>query len=114
MGKSRSATIMTAYLIYKLSIPPPAALNLIKEIRPMVEPNPGFMEQLELYYDNRGEAMANLDDVPAYQRYLYRKEVAMSTQAGRAPKVSHYDEDTGKYAGSDNTSEKELRCKRCR
>ncbi|KAF3936714.1 hypothetical protein ABW19_dt0201052 [Dactylella cylindrospora] len=109
MGKSRSATIATAYLIYKKQIPPSAAVALIKETRPMVEPNVGFWEQLELYYSNLGEAIKNLDDVPAYQRYLYRKEVELSRMARRAPTINHYAADDEQAAG-----DKELKCKRCR
>jgi len=113
VGKSRSATILTAYLIYKNKIPPDAALAIIREVRPMVEPNSGFMEQLQLYYDNLDQAVVQLDEVPAYQRYLYRKEVELSTAAGLAPKVEHYAED--KLGGALEQGENvELRCKRCR
>ena len=114
MGRSRSATILAAYLISKYNIPPHAALALIRETRPLVEPNPGFMEQLELYYDNLPGCQKNLDEVAAYQRFLYQKEVSTSTSAGLAPKVSHYNDDTGKYSVGDSASDRELRCKRCR
>lgn len=108
MGKSRSATIATAYLIYKKQIPPDIALGIIKETRPFVEPNTGFWEQLQLYSDNLEAAIQSLDDVPAYQRYLYRKEVEMSRLARKAPTINHYMEDEAQESVT------ELKCKRCR
>ncbi|KAK4505678.1 hypothetical protein PRZ48_003643 [Zasmidium cellare] len=51
MGKSRSATIVIAYLMYKYHISPTAALAQLNEGRPVCEPNPGFQEQLEVYHD---------------------------------------------------------------
>ncbi|EPS41497.1 hypothetical protein H072_4648 [Dactylellina haptotyla CBS 200.50] len=109
MGISRSATIATAYLIYTKQIPPDAAIALIRQTRPIVSPNTGFMQQLDLYYENLGEAVKNLDDVPAYQRYLYRKEVEMSRLARKAPTINHYAEEEAQ-----GTAEKEVKCKKCR
>lgn len=51
MGKSRSATIVCAYLMYKFQLSPAAALAQVNEGRPVCEPNPGFQEQLEVYAD---------------------------------------------------------------
>ncbi|KAI9314209.1 crystal Structrue of A mitogen-activated protein kinase Phosphatase, Skrp1, partial [Dichotomocladium elegans] len=45
-GVSRSPTIVSAYLMNKRHIHPKAALALIKQKRPFVNPNPGFMDQL--------------------------------------------------------------------
>lgn len=49
MGKSRSATIVCAYLMYKYQLSPAEALAQLNEGRPVCEPNPGFQEQLEVY-----------------------------------------------------------------
>ena len=49
MGKSRSATLVCAYLIWKYNITPAAALDQLCEGRPVCDPNPGFKEQLEVW-----------------------------------------------------------------
>ncbi|EMD95557.1 hypothetical protein COCC4DRAFT_29269 [Bipolaris maydis ATCC 48331] len=49
MGKSRSATLVCAYLIWKYNISPEAALEQLCEGRPICDPNPGFKEQLEVW-----------------------------------------------------------------
>lgn len=50
MGKSRSATVVVAYLMRKYSIDPSKALAQVCEGRPVCSPNPGFMEQLQVYH----------------------------------------------------------------
>ncbi|KAF7187232.1 Dual specificity protein phosphatase 1 [Pseudocercospora fuligena] len=50
MGKSRSATIVVAYLMRKYGKTPDEALAQLCEGRPVCEPNPGFMEQLDVYH----------------------------------------------------------------
>jgi len=49
MGKSRSATVVCAYLMWKDGVSPHEALKQLCEGRPVCSPNPGFMEQLEIY-----------------------------------------------------------------
>ena len=49
MGKSRSATLVCAYLIWKYKLSPAAALDQLCEGRPICDPNPGFKEQLEVW-----------------------------------------------------------------
>lgn len=50
MGKSRSATIVIAYLMASYHMSPSQALKQLCEGRPVCAPNPGFMEQLEIYH----------------------------------------------------------------
>lgn len=50
MGKSRSATIVCAYLMYKFSVTPTEAIEQLREGRGVCDPNPGFWEQLEVYH----------------------------------------------------------------
>ncbi|KAJ3509001.1 hypothetical protein NM208_g15732 [Fusarium decemcellulare] len=50
-----------------------AALTFVRRTRPMAEPNPGFMDQLALWWE-----MGCPNDVeahPLYQRWAYRREV---------------------------------------
>jgi protein-tyrosine phosphatase len=48
-GVSRSATIVLAYIMRKLRIPLSEALTWLKDDRPCVQPNLGFMFQLRAY-----------------------------------------------------------------
>lgn len=50
MGKSRSATIVCAYLMRTYGVSPDEALEQLCEGRPVCSPNPGFMEQLRVYH----------------------------------------------------------------
>lgn len=49
MGKSRSATAVVAYLMWKFGVGPEEGLRWVCEGRPVCEPNLGFMEQLGVY-----------------------------------------------------------------
>lgn len=49
MGKSRSATAVTAYLMQKYNLSRDDALDQLCEGRPVCSPNPGFMEQLAVF-----------------------------------------------------------------
>lgn len=49
MGKSRSATLVVAYLIWKFHLDPDSALDQLCEGRPVCDPNPGFKEQLRVW-----------------------------------------------------------------
>lgn len=69
MGKSRSATVVIAYLMYKYRISPAEALAQLNEGRPVCEPNPGFQEQLEIYYDMLNSA-SEADANRVYEQWL--------------------------------------------
>jgi dual specificity phosphatase 12 len=49
MGKSRSATLVVAYLMWKYGLDSKTALDQLCEGRPVCDPNPGFKEQLEVW-----------------------------------------------------------------
>jgi len=69
MGKSRSATIVCAYLMKRYRASPEAALAQLCEGRPVCSPNQGFMEQLEVFQEMLqapDEAAADA----AYQRWF--------------------------------------------
>jgi len=51
-GVSRSVTILLAYIIKKYNYTPRYALTLVQKKRPIADPNPNFMKQLELYYQS--------------------------------------------------------------
>ncbi len=54
-GVSRSTTIVVSYLMYKHSHTYTSALETIREKRSFVQPNFGFIEQLENYYEQLHE-----------------------------------------------------------
>mgnify|MGYP004502288915 CR=1 FL=1 len=49
MGKSRSATLVVAYLMWKYRLDAATALDQLCEGRPVCDPNPGFKEQLSVW-----------------------------------------------------------------
>lgn len=51
-GRSRSVTLLIAYLIYKHKYTVEDALSLIKKKRPIIEPNQNFIRQLNIYYNS--------------------------------------------------------------
>ena len=111
MGKSRSATLIIAYLLHRSpSLTPQAALATVRVCRPMAEPNSGFMEQLELYH--RMGCPSDVSTHPVYQRWLYQREVEMSLACGQAPeKIRFGDEVEGDPR---TTDEMDYRCRKCR
>ncbi|MCJ1468381.1 tyrosine protein phosphatase yvh1 [Pseudocyphellaria aurata] len=89
MGKSRSTTILVAYLLTQNpDLNPRTALALIRQCRSHAEPNTGFMTQLHLYHLMR--CPASLDDHPVYQRWIYESNVQASRAWGKAPERIHF------------------------
>lgn len=110
MGKSRSATVVIAYLMQKHNISPLEALSHVRQARSIVEPNEGFWKQLELY----GEMHTpdNVEETPAYQRWVYQRELELSRACAQAPeanKIRFEDEHV-----AEQTSGFEMRCRKCR
>lgn len=110
MGKSRSATVVIAYLMQEHNINPSEALSHIRQARSICEPNEGFMKQLELYGEMH--TPENVEQTPAYQRWVYQREIELSRACGQAPeadKIRFEDEHV-----TDQDSGFELRCRKCR
>ncbi|KAK3935374.1 tyrosine-protein phosphatase [Diplogelasinospora grovesii] len=134
MGKSRSVTAVIAYLLWKhphrfgrtnhpenttsAGEAVAQALKWVRESRPMAEPNGGFMRQLEMWWDMG--CPADSDDAverePAYQRWLYHREVEDAARIGRAPDwIRFEDEEAAKEKKEmEDAAGQELRCKKCR
>ncbi|WQF81050.1 Putative Dual specificity protein phosphatase [Colletotrichum destructivum] len=141
MGKSRSVTAVVAYLLWKypsrfgrsvasaaaaqkVSKPDDtaaaavaAAVKWVRNTREIAEPNPGFIQQLEMWW-----AMGCPDDVeshPVYQRWDFQREIDESLAAGQAPsRLRFEDEEMSKEEASSSSSQTkggvEIRCKKCR
>lgn len=116
MGKSRSATICIAYLLHKQrsALTPQSALALIRESRPLCEPNDGFMEQLNLYHEMG--CPEEVTDHPVYQRWLYRREVEESVACGRAPELKsvRFEDEQPQQPQQRSKPTVEIKCRRCR
>ena len=114
MGKSRSVTLLIAYLLSILPTPsntPSSILETVRICRPLAEPNPGFMQQLELYH--RMGCPSDVSAHPIYQRWLFQQEVEMSNACKRAPENIHFSD----QASSDGDAAQggmEYRCRKCR
>ena len=113
MGKSRSVTMVIAYLLrqyphHTVS----SALSLVQESRPIAEPNEGFMSQLHLYKDMG--CPRNIDAQPRYQRWLYQREVDLALAAGMAPDKVRFEDEEKQEERSGEEREVELRCRKCR
>jgi dual specificity phosphatase 12 len=113
MGKSRSATIIIAYLLLTRPTTCPtvsSALSLLRQTRPIAEPNQGFMAQLQLY-KSMG-CPADIDSQPPYQRWLYKQEVELSIATNKAPDWIRFEDEEPQDGAVER--EKELRCRKCR
>jgi dual specificity phosphatase 12 len=110
MGKSRSATCVIAYLMQKHSVSAEQALSRVRQARSIAEPNEGFMKQLELYAEMQTPKC--VEEQPAYNRWVYQREIELSRACGQAPeaeKIRFEDEHV-----TDQAASLELRCRKCR
>lgn len=60
-GISRSATVVAAFLMKEERWHPDQALRHIKKFRPIIDPNEGFRQQLDLWGQCRGVLPGNID-----------------------------------------------------
>ncbi|KAJ7432382.1 protein-tyrosine phosphatase-like protein [Mycena galericulata] len=88
-GVSRSATVVAAYLMASHPHTPDyiSAIKFLQSLRPIVEPNAGFLDQLALY----GRCGCNMDDnftaVEAWRAVRHRRwEVPMGRGTSEKPK----------------------------
>ncbi|KAI4097064.1 MAG: hypothetical protein L6R37_006855 [Teloschistes peruensis] len=126
-GKSRSATIIIAYLLSTLFIETPTkALALLRQCRPMAQPNSGFWSQLELYHRMHcpQDILGNLQ----YQRWCWEREKKRSLLQQVVPGSEHiiFEDETLEPSMTEGTREKdegkanhkdeakEYRCRKCR
>ncbi|KAJ2915505.1 hypothetical protein MD484_g4924, partial [Candolleomyces efflorescens] len=74
-GISRSSTIVAAYLMQSRKLSPTEAVDLIRLVRPIVDPNPGFLRQLEVFHQAGWTISADSTGVRRF--YLDRTVVRM-------------------------------------
>ena len=116
MGVSRSATIIIAYLLWHsrqsltinkqnqsttgtdsdmVPLPPTplsveSALALLREGRPRVEPNSGFIKQLRMYVEmGCPTTQSELENHKIYRRWMNSRNVMDALSVNRAPELEH-------------------------
>jgi len=124
-GRSRSATIVAAYLMQRFNIGVEEALQRIQKVRD-VDPNSGFREQLQVYLDCNFEANSSR---AAYRHWQLRRETRLQKGLCKILTCSDVVDTTGKYGKPDNVKYVtastvfqdasgspiiDLRCKKCR
>jgi dual specificity phosphatase 12 len=145
MGKSRSVTAVLAYLLWKYphrfgaaegrdpDRPEAArtavvrALKWVRQTRGIAEPNDGFMQQLELWWEMGCPAESDdaVEKHRVYRRWAYRREVEEAAKLGMAPDRLMFEDEEGAATSSarhDQDKQQpvgaqaglELRCKKCR
>lgn len=112
VGKSRSAACVIAYMMQELKTDPAESLSQLRSSRPMVQPNEGLLQQLDLYHD-----MGCPDDPgenPAYQRWLWLQELERSKAAGQVPEYIYFEDEHERTQPELETGRGPLRCRSCR
>lgn len=116
-GISRSATIVAAYLMYSLKLDPAGAVDMIRTVRPIVEPNEGFMEQLRVFH--RASCKFTRRDKATRMFYLERTMENVMNGDGTTPENAMFAKHPRTPSDSvPNTPmivpSRRIRCKMCR
>ncbi|KAI9295683.1 dual specificity protein phosphatase 12 [Neoconidiobolus thromboides FSU 785] len=112
-GISRSATVVIAYLMKKHNWSVEEALNQVTKARSIIDPNPGFREQLQLYYEINYEVDIKNE---LYRRFLITKMSSDFISQGFSKDMILGIDPEQIMNGTmfpGNTIQK-IRCKRCR
>lgn len=127
-GESRSVAVIIAYLMYKHKLSYKQALYAVKRKSADVNPNPGFVKQLQLF----GEMGCRVDtSSPLYREYFVENSLSLDPSGASLLKsgfwkVKKEEQDVESEASSENKMFKDsarssgsqeafnLRCKRCR
>ncbi|KAF8761253.1 Dual specificity phosphatase, catalytic domain [Rhizoctonia solani] len=112
----RSATIAAAYLMYSQGLDPTGALELIREVRPTIQPNPSFLHQLDVFHAAYCKISKRDKNIREY--YLERTANEMINGDGSAPDMSmiasYPRTPTASAPGTPGGPRRRIRCKMCR
>ncbi|KAJ1310975.1 hypothetical protein OPQ81_009484 [Rhizoctonia solani] len=115
-GMSRSATIAAAYLMYSQGLDPAGALELIREVRPTIQPNPSFLHQLEVFHAAYCKVTKRDKNIREY--YLQRATNDMINGDGSLPDMnmiaSYPRTPTASAPATPGGPRRRIRCKMCR
>ncbi|TFK25308.1 phosphatases II [Coprinopsis marcescibilis] len=76
-GISRSTTIVAAYLMLTRRLTVDAALDIIREARSIIDPNEGFLKQLEVFH--QAKYQVSEQNVAVRRFYLERKAMKLTS-----------------------------------
>ncbi|KAJ9072980.1 tyrosine protein phosphatase yvh1 [Entomophthora muscae] len=112
-GISRSATVVCAFLMKHRSLSSQEALSTLTTVRSIIDPNPGFREQLEIYEQIAFEV--NVKHEP-YRRFLISKMAEDFLSLGHSnDMILGVDPEQMMTGGVPTPSSfLKIRCKRCR
>lgn len=124
MGKSRSATVLLAYLLWAsrqgptsqmpessedtVPLPPKPlsvvqALEILRQGRPFAEPNEGFMDQLHLYQDMGCPTTEDeMRSHRLFRRWMNKRQVTESLRSMQAPDLDYIVFEDESSSGQDN------------
>ncbi|KAF9467838.1 hypothetical protein BDZ94DRAFT_1155524 [Collybia nuda] len=115
-GISRSATIVAAYLMYSRNMDTESALEEIRNVRPNVEPNEGFLRQLEIFH--QAQFKISRRDKTTRMYYMERALEEVMNGDGSLPETDMFAKFP--YTPSDSAPttpggpRRRIRCKMCR
>ncbi|EGO03696.1 hypothetical protein SERLA73DRAFT_69538 [Serpula lacrymans var. lacrymans S7.3] len=115
-GISRSATIVAAYLMHSLKIDPTGALDMIRQVRPHVEPNEGFVEQLDVFH--KASYQFTRRDKAIRMFYMERTVGEIMNGSGSLPEIDmfadHPHTPSESVPATPVRPSRRIRCKMCR
>ncbi|KAI0087434.1 protein-tyrosine phosphatase-like protein [Irpex rosettiformis] len=114
-GISRSASIVAAYLMYSHNLTLTDALNLIRESRPDIDPNPGFLKQLEIFR----KASFSVSQHDKAIRTFYLERLVNDVNSGKVAldenTIIYYPPPAANVSSiPSETSKRRIRCRMCR
>lgn len=117
-GVSRSATVVAAYLMRAMDVDPVEAVEIIRRVRPQVDPSEAFWHQLGLFYN--ADLRVSLRDKSTRRFYMERTTADFMNGDGGAPAMDKM----AKYPATPTPSHpatplggagrRKIRCKMCR
>ncbi|KAJ3812781.1 hypothetical protein EV368DRAFT_41057 [Lentinula lateritia] len=119
-GVSRSATIVAAYLMHNRRMGVEGALDLIRKARPEIDPNPGFIAQLEIFHNASFNISRKDKDTRLY--YMQRTTEEVMNGDGSLPSTDMFarfprsaiDSTPSTPGGTLRGPRRRIRCKMCR
>ncbi|KAJ4490110.1 hypothetical protein J3R30DRAFT_3653549 [Lentinula aciculospora] len=119
-GVSRSATIVAAYLMFNRKMNVEEALDLVRKARPEVDPNPGFIAQLEIF--QKASYNISRKDKNTRMYYMQRTTEEVMNGDGSLPSTDMFarfprsatDSTPSTPGGPLRGPRRRIRCKMCR
>ncbi|KAM6503317.1 hypothetical protein JOM56_000260 [Amanita muscaria] len=107
-GISRSSTIVAAYLMHSRDLDTNSALELIRKVRPNVEPNQNFLRQLEIFHQSRYKVSRKEKVTRMY--YMERTAQELLNGDGSQVEANMF----AKVPETPGGPRRRIRCKMCR